>query len=95
MSRIAERDLLGIRVPCASYHIMRRKGATLLINMHVFRFSEFTNLAFAPPSLLPCSITVESVLFSLPDFAAISDELLRLRPTIKSQAIIRVKHIWH
>ena len=40
MSRIAERDLLGIRVPCASYHIMRRKGASLLINMHVFRFSQ-------------------------------------------------------
>ena len=47
MSRKAERDLLEIRVPCASYHIMRRKGATLLINMHVFRFSEFMNLAFA------------------------------------------------
>ena len=27
---------------------------------------------------------VESVLFSLPDFAAISDEHLRLRPTIKA-----------
>ena len=53
MSRIAERDLLGIRVPCTSYHIMRRNGATLLINMHVFCFSEFMNLAFAPPSLLP------------------------------------------
>jgi len=26
---------------------------------------------------------VESVLFSLPDFAAISDEHLRLQPTIK------------
>ena len=31
-----------------------------------------------------CSVMVESVLFSLPDFAAISDEHLRLRLTIKA-----------
>ena len=60
MSRIAERDLLGICVSCISYHIMSQ----LHINMHVLRFLSSRILRKQHfHCSLGCSVIVESVLF--------------------------------
>ena len=54
-------------------------------NMYLLRLAEFINFPLAPLSLLPWVFRMaEIVIFSLPDLAAISDEHLRLRPTIKA-----------